>query len=140
MEAKKRLSNIYNYYNTNASKIERIVKKNNPQSKFSKQTLYNIEKGLTHTISNSLAEILIDIYPELDFIWLTIGKGEMFNKNIVNSNIAENGNNEKMQELAKDIVSLEKKIEILEMENKYLKEQLIILEKTFDMLQKLIIK
>lgn len=77
MEAKNRLDYVYNHYNTNASKIESIIKEKNPKSKFSKQTLYNIEKGLTQTITQAVAKCLMSIYPDLDYIWLTTGKGEM---------------------------------------------------------------
>lgn len=92
MEAKDRLDYIYNYYNTNASKIEGLIKEKNPNSTFSKQTLYNIKKELTQTITTDVAENLMLAYPELDFVWLTTGKGSMLkSNNIENTNI--NGHN-----------------------------------------------
>lgn len=90
MEAKHRLDYIYNHYNTNASKIESIIKENNPESKFSKQTLYNIEKGLTQTITNGLAQILMQVYPDLDFVWLTTGNGSMFKGVTISNNTGSN--------------------------------------------------
>lgn len=44
---KQRLEKIYSWYNTNASDIERKHKELYPKSKFTKQTLYNIESELT---------------------------------------------------------------------------------------------
>lgn len=72
---KQRLEKIYSRYNTNASDIERRHKELYPKSKFTKQTLYNIESELTKSISGKNALIIKEIFPEIDFLWLTSGEG-----------------------------------------------------------------
>jgi len=72
-----RLNKIYHRYNTNASDIESKYKLIDPKSTFTKQTIYNIEDEKTKSISAKTAQILLEIFPDLNFIWLTTGNGEM---------------------------------------------------------------
>lgn len=74
---KQRLEKIYSWYNTNASDIERRHKELHPASKFTKQTLYNIESGLTKSISGKNALIIKEIFTSIDLGWLTSGNGSM---------------------------------------------------------------
>lgn len=75
-----RLNSLYNYFSTNPSEIEFKYKEKHPKSTFSKQALYNIEDGKTKSITSKTALILIEVYPEIDYVWLTTGIGEMIRK------------------------------------------------------------
>lgn len=93
MEAKERLNQIYNYFNTNASKIELLVKEKDSKSKFSRQSLYNIETGKTKSISFKLATEIKKAFDVIDTEWLLTGKGSMI---LSNSNFPKNDGNSRV--------------------------------------------
>ena len=77
MEAKERLNQLYNYFDTNASKIEQLVREKDSNTKFSRQSLYNIESGKTKSISFKLATEIVKAFDKINIEWLLTGKGEM---------------------------------------------------------------
>lgn len=77
MEAKERLNQLYNYFDTNASKIELLIREKDSNTKFSRQSLYNIESGKTKSISFKLASEIIKAFDGLNIEWLLTGKGNM---------------------------------------------------------------
>ena len=91
MEAKERLNQLYNYFDTNARKIELLIKEKDSNTKFSRQSLYNIESGKTKSISFKLASEIINVFDGLNIEWLLTGKGNMILPNyngavIINQN------------------------------------------------------
>lgn len=98
-----------------------------------KQTFYDIKNGKIKSFSPDVAKKITKRFPELNFVWLTTGEGKMFNKNM-NSDIIDDKNEEKS---AKDIASLKQKIEILQLENQYLKMQIEQYKHSIDLLEKL---
>ncbi|MDV4026206.1 hypothetical protein CMT52_17890 [Elizabethkingia anophelis] len=116
----KRLDRIYSFFNTNASDIEKRYKEKHSKSTFTKQTLYNIENGKTKNISAKNALIIKEIFPTVNYIWLTTGSGEMIEstRSFINS-LSEINEPKKENTDTQDVLSTLDKIKSRKHLNKY---------------------
>ena len=99
MEAKNRLIQLYNYFDTNASKIEQLVREKDSNTKFSRQSLYNIESGKTKSISFKLATEIVKAFDKINIEWLLTGKGEMILSDTPKTTIKKNDGNSRVVNL-----------------------------------------
>lgn len=74
MNAPERLQAILNYENLNANTLADSLGFDKPQR------LYDVLNGKTKNISEKLADIILNIYPYYNKVWLLTGVGSMLNE------------------------------------------------------------
>lgn len=72
MDTSERLKRVIDYSGLTASSFSKAI-----QTK-TKQAVYDILQGRTHSISNSVASKIVARFPEISETWLLTGNGDMF--------------------------------------------------------------
>lgn len=89
MNASDRLNNLLNYLNINAKSFSEELGYNRPQ------VVYDIIKGKTKGISESIANKITSVFPEVSKIWLLTGEGNMLkNETVITTEIPEDSTSE----------------------------------------------
>lgn len=89
MNASDRLNNLLNYLNINAKSFSEELGYNRPQ------VVYDIIKGKTKGISESIANKITSVFPEVSKIWLLTGEGNMLkNETVITTEIPEDSTTE----------------------------------------------
>ena len=85
------INKLLNYSELNAKQFAEKIGLERPQA------IYDIQKGKTKSISSSMANKILSVFPELNKSWLLSGEGNMLKNNVNvsgdNSGVVVNGNN-----------------------------------------------
>ena len=85
------INKLLDYSELNAKQFAERIGLERPQA------IYDIQKGKTKSISSSMANKILSVFPELNKSWLLSGEGNMLKSNVNvsgdNSGVVVNGNN-----------------------------------------------
>lgn len=71
MTASTRIHQLLEYYRLNGKQFSEAIGDKRPQR------IYDVQKGKAKTISDSLSNQILSVFPEIDKVWLLTGEGEM---------------------------------------------------------------